>query len=201
MSVKRFHAQHDGGAFDHGQCGRFFASALFMAALGAAWLIKISGTTPAFVAFGLNDRGRCQFCRRPGWRRFWPGCPACPPRQPQVIARTDFADRQQQSPACSCGTKARHAALGAVLQIQRRVGDVAQDRAGRGVLARPAPVKEGVADDVAAHEDGVKNMIDARQDVGVGDQGRIDGNLDGAAPSERAWPRGTILTTPSNLMV
>ena len=56
----------------------------------------------------------------------------------------------------------------AVFEIQRRVRDVAQNRAGGGVFARAAPIEKRVAHHVAAHKDGVKNMIDTGQNMGVG---------------------------------
>ena len=63
--------------------------------------------------------------------------------------------------------------LGAEFQIERGIRQVAQDGAGSGVLARAAAVEQGVADDIAAHEDGVKDMVHAGQNVRVRNQGRI----------------------------
>ena len=91
--------------------------------------------------------------------------------KPQIITGNDFVDGQDFSVAVMRHER-RNAVAGAVLEIQGRVRDVAQDRAGRGVLARAASVKERIAHHVAAHEDRVKNMIDAGQDVGVGHQRR-----------------------------
>ena len=69
--------------------------------------------------------------------------------EPDEIPADDFADRHDRAVAFVRHER-RHAMLGAEFQIQRRVRQIAQHRAGGGVLARAAPVKKRVADDVAA---------------------------------------------------
>ena len=71
--------------------------------------------------------------------------------EPDEIVRDDFVHRHDRAVAF-VRHKWRHAMLGAEFQVQRGVGQIAQHRAGRGVLARAAPVKQRVADDIAAHE-------------------------------------------------
>ena len=50
-----------------------------------------------------------------------------------------------------------------MLQVERGIRQVAQHRAGRGVLAGAASVEEGVAHHIAAHEDRVERMVHAGQ--------------------------------------
>ena len=68
--------------------------------------------------------------------------------------------------------------LGAKLQVQRGIGNIAQHGAGGRVFARATTVEEGVADDVPADKDRIEHVVDTRQDVGVRNQRRIYRDLD-----------------------
>ena len=61
---------------------------------------------------------------------------------------------------------------------QRRVREIAQDRTGRRVLTRTAPVVKRVAHHVTAHEDRVEDVIHAGEHMRVWHERGIDGNLD-----------------------
>src|SRR5258706_9423880 len=77
--------------------------------------------------------------------------------------------------------KGADSALGPAFHIERRVGEIAKNRAGGGVLTRAATIIEGIADDIAPDKNGIENVIHAGQDVIVRDQRRIDRNLHGRA--------------------
>ena len=55
--------------------------------------------------------------------------------------------------------------LGAHFEIQRRIGKVAQHRAGGGVLSGALTVEQGVTHDVAVHQDRVKHILHACEGV------------------------------------
>ena len=98
------------------------------------------------------------------------------------ILRDDLGNRRDR-PAAFVRHKRRHAMLRAGFQIQRGVRHIAEHGAGGGVLARAAPVKERVADNVAAHEHRVENVIHARENMRIRNQRRINGHLrDGDSP-------------------
>ena len=82
------------------------------------------------------------------------------------------------------GGEGRDAVFGAGLEVERGIGEIAEHGAGGGVLAGATAVEQGVADDIAAHEDGVERVVHAGQHMAVGDQSRIDGNLHAAAAGE-----------------
>ena len=72
----------------------------------------------------------------------------------------------------------RDAAPGAALEVERRVGEVAQHGARRGILARAAPIVKRVAHHIAAHINGVEDIVDAGEHVRVGHEGGINRYLD-----------------------
>ena len=71
--------------------------------------------------------------------------------------------------------------LGGELQVQRSIGDIAQHGTGRCIFARAASIEQGIAHDIAANEDRVEHMTDTGENVRVGDQRRIDRDLDARA--------------------
>src|SRR2546423_5505212 len=74
--------------------------------------------------------------------------------------------------------KGSNPAVGAALEIERRVRQIAQHRAGGSILACAAPIIKRVADNIAAHEHGVENMVHARKDMIVWHQRWVNGYLD-----------------------
>src|SRR5438270_5813111 len=74
--------------------------------------------------------------------------------------------------------KGSNSALGAALQIQRRIRQITQDSAGSGVLPCAASIIKRVAHNIATYEYGVENMVHARQDVTVRHQRWVNGHLD-----------------------
>ena len=91
-----------------------------------------------------------------------------------TLSRTKYCETTSAIGATAPGIRAAQTAARdagrAEFQIQRRVGEVAQHRAGGGVLARAASVKQRVADDVAADEHGVEDMVHAGEHVRIRDQ-------------------------------
>ena len=176
------------------------ASAFFIAALGASWHIKMSGNAFAFVPFRLDDRGNSnlQLCQNGGDFRQRAGF--VNHTQTQVIAGNHFVDGQDFAMAVM-RHEGRNAVARAVFEIQRRVRNVAQNRAGRGVLARAAPVEKRVAHHVAPHKNRVKNMIDTGQHMRVRHQRRINGGLHRLAGAAFCPARFAAFDHPSNLIV
>ena len=68
--------------------------------------------------------------------------------------------------------------FGAELQIQRGVCQIAQHCARRRVLAGAASVKKCVSDHISPDEHRVEHVIHAGQDVRIGNQRRVNGDLD-----------------------
>ncbi len=89
--------------------------------------------------------------------------------EPDKILRDDFFNRHDRA-----GTFVRHERRQAMFvgefQIKRGIGQIAQDRAGRGILARAASVKKRIADNIAAHKDGVESIIHTGENVRVWNQ-------------------------------
>src|SRR4051794_41071367 len=73
--------------------------------------------------------------------------------------------------------KGRQAMFGAELQIKGGIRDVAQNGASGGVLPRAPAIKKRVTNNVATNKNGVEYTIYAGEHVRVGDQGRVDRNL------------------------
>ena len=73
--------------------------------------------------------------------------------------------------------KRRNAVFRAELEVERRIGQIAQHGAGRGVLARPPAIEQRVAHHVAADEHRVEHVVHAGQHVSVRDQRRVNRNL------------------------
>src|SRR5437879_1378744 len=96
--------------------------------------------------------------------------------EPHVVAGNDFIDRQHRALAF-VGHERRNTAFGAAFEVERRVGEVAQHGAGGRILSRATAVIKRVADHIAAHVNGVENVVHAGQHVRVGHEGGVNGNL------------------------
>src|SRR6266436_4531838 len=176
--VEIFDAEHDGGGFHDRELGDFFEGN-GDGAVGGVVEHEDEGDAFALVAFGLNDGRDADFGVAENGGNLRQSAGHVYDVEADEVARKNFGDRGHCAVAL-VRYKRRDAMFGGELEIKGGVGEIAEHRAGGGVLARAAAVEKGIANDVAAHEDGVEDMADAGQDVRVGDESRIDGNLDTA---------------------
>src|SRR5438552_1046041 len=70
--------------------------------------------------------------------------------------------------------KGGHAVLGSEFQVQGGIRQITEHGAGRRIFSSSSSIEEGIANNIATNENGIKNVVHARQHVSVGDQGRIN---------------------------
>ena len=124
--------------------------------------------------------------------------------QPDKVARDHLVDRHHGAVALVRHERRHAVFFGASSPAPRPPGRSTGARGG--VFAGAAAVEQRVADDVAAHEHGVEDMVHAGQHVRVRDQRRIHRDLNAGACAEAPRPPlaprpSTFLMIPSSLIV
>jgi len=177
-SLKVFDAEHDRRAFDDGKVGDFFEG-IGDCAVGSVVEHQDEGDAFAFVPFGLDDGRDADFCCAENIGDFGERAGDVDDIETNEVTRIDVRDGQDCAVAFVRDERGK-AMFGAEFQVECGIGDVAKNGAGGGVFASPTAVKEGITDNVATDENGIEDVVNASEDVGVWDEGGIDGDLNPA---------------------
>src|SRR5215831_2810766 len=129
------------------------------------------------MAFGLNHGGNADFrCAEDGGD-LSESTGDVDEIQADEITRNDVTNVEHRAIPLM-RNKRGNAMFGAELEIERCVGNVAENGAGGGILACAPTVEQGVSDDISANKDGVEDVIDAGKHMRIGNQGGEDRDLD-----------------------